>query len=34
MEEPNLIRRPLLIVGKKAIFGYDADAYEGLRPEA
>lgn len=30
MEEPNLIRRPLLLRGGKAIFGFDAEAYEKL----
>jgi arsenate reductase len=30
MEEPNLIRRPLVLAGKKAIFGFDADAYDDL----
>jgi len=30
MEEPNLIRRPLLVGGKKAIFGFDAAKYEEL----
>jgi arsenate reductase-like glutaredoxin family protein len=27
MEQPNLIRRPILIRGSKAIFGFDKDAY-------
>jgi arsenate reductase-like glutaredoxin family protein len=30
MEEPNLIRRPLLLRGGRAIFGFDAEAYEAL----
>jgi len=30
LEEPNLIRRPLLVGGKKAIFGFDAAKYEEL----
>lgn len=30
MEEPNLIRRPLLLSGKRAIFGYKPDEYEEL----
>jgi Spx/MgsR family transcriptional regulator len=30
MEEPNLIRRPLLLSGKQTVFGYDADAYDSL----
>lgn len=28
MEEPNLIRRPILLRGGRAIFGFDRDAYE------
>jgi arsenate reductase (glutaredoxin) len=27
MEQPNLIRRPILIRGAKVIFGFDKDAY-------
>jgi arsenate reductase-like glutaredoxin family protein len=27
MEQPNLIRRPILIRGSKVIFGFDKDAY-------
>lgn len=30
MEEPNLIRRPLVLSGRKAIFGYKPDEYEAL----
>jgi arsenate reductase-like glutaredoxin family protein len=30
MEEPNLIRRPLLIRGDRAIFGFDAGKYDEL----
>lgn len=30
MEEPNLIRRPLLIRGGRAIFGFDAETYDEL----
>jgi arsenate reductase-like glutaredoxin family protein len=30
LEEPNLIRRPLVLSGKKAVFGFDADAYDDL----
>lgn len=28
--EPNLLRRPLLIVGKKVIIGFDREAYAAL----
>ena len=31
LEEPNLIRRPLLLTKGKAILGYDAEAYQKLR---
>ena len=27
MENPNLIRRPIMIKGAKVIFGFDKDAY-------
>ena len=30
MEEPNLIRRPLLIRGGRAIFGFDTEKYDEL----
>lgn len=30
MEDPNLIRRPLVIAGRKAVFGYDPDEYDRL----
>ena len=30
MEEPNLIRRPLVLSRGKAVFGYDAEEYERL----
>ena len=30
MEQPNLIRRPILIKGSKVIFGFDKGAYEKL----
>lgn len=30
LEEPNLIRRPLLLHDGQAIFGYQADEYNGL----
>jgi Spx/MgsR family transcriptional regulator len=31
MEEPNLIRRPLVLSGKRAIFGYKPDEYDKLK---
>ena len=31
MEQPNLIRRPILIQGSKVIFGFDKDAYSRQR---
>jgi arsenate reductase-like glutaredoxin family protein len=30
MENPNLIRRPIVIKGSKVIFGFDKDQYEKL----
>ena len=30
VEQPNLIRRPVLISGKQVIFGFDKAAYEAL----
>jgi arsenate reductase-like glutaredoxin family protein len=30
MENPNLIRRPIMIRGSKVIFGFDKDAYRKL----
>jgi len=30
MENPNLIRRPIMIKGTKVIFGFDKDAYTKL----
>jgi arsenate reductase-like glutaredoxin family protein len=30
LEEPNLIRRPLLLRGGRGVFGFDADAYDEL----
>lgn len=30
MEEPNLIRRPLLLSGKRGVFGYKPDEYDEL----
>lgn len=31
LEEPNLIRRPLVIGRNKVVFGYDAAAYDDLK---
>jgi arsenate reductase-like glutaredoxin family protein len=31
MEQPNLIRRPILVRGSKAVFGFDKDRYSGDR---
>ena len=31
MENPNLIRRPILIRGSKVTFGFDKDEYEKVR---
>jgi arsenate reductase-like glutaredoxin family protein len=30
LEQPNLIRRPILIKGSKVTFGFDKEAYETL----
>ena len=30
MEQPNLIRRPILVHGGRAIFGFDRDRYEQI----
>jgi arsenate reductase-like glutaredoxin family protein len=30
MENPNLIRRPILIKGSKAVFGFDKEAYRKI----
>ena len=30
MEEPNLIKRPLVLAGKKAVFGYRPEEYDEL----
>jgi arsenate reductase-like glutaredoxin family protein len=30
MENPNLIRRPIVIKGAKVIFGFDKERYEKL----
>ena len=29
MEQPNLIKRPILIRGNAVIFGFDKDEYDG-----
>ena len=31
LENPNLIRRPILIRGSRVTFGFDKDEYEKLR---
>ena len=31
LEEPNLMRRPLVLQGAKALFGYDAQEYAKLK---
>jgi arsenate reductase-like glutaredoxin family protein len=30
LEEPNLIRRPLVLAGRDVVFGFDAAAYDRL----
>jgi len=30
LEEPNLMRRPLVLVGRKAVFGWDPAGYDEL----
>ena len=30
LDEPNLMRRPLVLAGRKAVFGYDTEQYEEL----
>ena len=34
MENPNLIRRPILVKGSTATFGFDKDAYAKLHAAA
>ena len=34
MQQPNLIKRPILVRGGKAIFGFDRQQYEKLDPGA
>jgi arsenate reductase-like glutaredoxin family protein len=31
LEQPNLIKRPILVMGDRAIFGFDKDEYDRLR---
>jgi arsenate reductase-like glutaredoxin family protein len=31
LEQPNLIRRPILIKGRSVVFGFDKDAYDKLK---
>ena len=31
MENPNLIRRPILVKGSKVTFGFDKKAYDALK---
>jgi arsenate reductase-like glutaredoxin family protein len=31
IENPNLIRRPILIKGSKVIFGFDKDKYKSVK---
>jgi arsenate reductase-like glutaredoxin family protein len=30
LEQPNLIKRPILVLKDRAIFGFDKKAYDGL----
>ena len=30
LEQPNLIKRPILVTGNRAIFGFDKAAYDQL----
>jgi Arsenate reductase and related proteins, glutaredoxin family len=30
MKEPNLIRRPIVLSGRKAVFGFDSDRYDDI----
>ena len=30
LEDPNLLRRPLVISGKNVVFGFDSDRYDDL----
>lgn len=30
LEDVNLIRRPIVVRGKKAVFGYDEEGWKGL----
>jgi arsenate reductase-like glutaredoxin family protein len=31
VEQPNLIKRPVLVAGRQVIFGFDKDRYSQLR---
>jgi arsenate reductase-like glutaredoxin family protein len=30
LEDPNLIRRPIVIIGSRAVFGYRPDVYDEI----
>lgn len=30
LKEPNLIRRPIVIIGRNAVFGYDPDSWDRI----
>ena len=30
LEDPNLIRRPIVIIGSRAVFGYQPDVYDEI----
>lgn len=34
MENPSLVRRPLVVAGRRIMLGFDADAYEKAFPKA
>jgi arsenate reductase-like glutaredoxin family protein len=34
MQQPNLIKRPILVQGDKVIFGFDRERYNKLAPNA
>jgi arsenate reductase-like glutaredoxin family protein len=33
LEQPNLIKRPVLVAGPRVVFGFDKAQYEGLTAE-